>query len=350
MKEFFKVDNVTFSPNQKYLIKNVSFKIFNKGDIISLLGPSGVGKTTILRTIAGLDKLIDGEIWLDKKLISSKNLNIQPEKRDVSLTFQNNCLFPHMSLEQNIMISKEDELDVSEVNNLIKNFYLNDLRNKFPHEVSSGEAQRVALIRSIVSNPKLLLLDEPFSNLNKGLREELQVILKQILKKKKITSIIVTHDYDEAFYFGDMCGVLINQKMIQFSEPYKIYHHPNSPEIANFFNKGEFIEAKIISKNELFHEKLGVIKGKVDPKFKNGTFVKLLIQAEDLIHSDKSDLKFEVIDKRFVGTNFIYTLDISNKERVHVLVHSHHTHFHNIGKKFGIKTPISLEHVVCFEK
>ena len=124
MKEFFKVDNVTFSPNQKYLIKNVSFKIFNKGDIISLLGPSGVGKTTILRTIAGLDKLIDGEIWLDKKLISSKNLNIQPEKRDVSLTFQNNCLFPHMSLEQNIMISKEDEIDVSEVNNLIKKLKL----------------------------------------------------------------------------------------------------------------------------------------------------------------------------------------------------------------------------------
>ena len=138
--------------------------------------------------------------------------------------------------------------------------------------------------------------------------------------------------------------------MIQFSEPYRIYHHPNSPEIANFFNKGEFIEAKIISKNELFHEKLGVIKGKIDSKFKKGSIVKLLIQAEDLIHSDKSNLQFNIIDKRFVGTNFIYTLDISNKERVHVLVHSHHSHFHNVGKKFGIKTPISLEHVVCFEK
>ena len=350
MSEFFKVDNGTFSPNKKYFINNVSFKIFNKGDIVSLLGPSGVGKTSILRTIAGLDKLIDGEIWLDKQLISSKNFNLQPEKRGVSLTFQNNCLFPHMNLKQNIMISKQGGLNINEVDHLIKNFYLKDMVDKFPHEVSSGEAQRAALIRSIVSNPKLLLLDEPFSNLNKGLREELQVLLKQILKEKKITSIIVTHDYDEAFYFGDMCGVLINQKMIQFAEPYKIYHHPNSPEIADFFNKGEFIEAKITSKNQLFHEKLGVIKGTVDPKFQIGTVVKLLIQAEDLIHSDKSNLEFKIIDKRFVGTNFIYTLEISKNEKIHVLVHSHHSHIHNIGKKFGIKTPISLEHVVCFEK
>ncbi len=350
MKEFFKVDNVTFSPNQKYFIHNVSFKIFNKGDIISLLGPSGVGKTSILRTIAGLDELIDGEIWLDKELISSKKFNVEPEKRGVSLTFQNNCLFPHLNLKQNIMISKKNKLNINEVDHLIKKFYLEDIIDKFPHQVSSGEAQRVALIRSIVSDPKLLLLDEPFSNLNKGLREELQVLLKQILKEKKITSIIVTHDYDEAFYFGDMCGVIINQRMIQFSEPYQIYHHPNSPEIANFFNKGEFIEAKITSNKELFHEKLGVIKGIVDSKFRIGTVVKLLIQAEDLTHSDKSNLQFKIIDKRFVGTNFIYTLEISKKEKIHVLVHSHHSHFHSIGKKFGIKTPISLEHVVCFKK
>ena len=130
----------------------------------------------------------------------------------------------------------------------------------------------------------------------------------------------------------------------------QIYHHPNSPEIANFFNKGEFVEAKVISKNQLFHEKLGVIKGKIDPNFPIGTIVKLLIQAEDLIHSDNSILEFKIIDKRFVGTNFIYTLEISKKEIVHVLVHSHHSHIHSIGKKFGIKTPISLEHVVCFKK
>mgnify|MGYP002793688902 CR=1 FL=1 len=208
MSEFFKVDNVTFSPNKKYFINNVSFKIFNKGDIISLLGPSGVGKTSILRTIAGLDKLIDGEIWLDRQLISSKNFNLQPEKRGVSLTFQNNCLFPHMNLKQNIMISKQGELNINEVDHLIKNFYLKDMVDKFPHEVSSGEAQRAALIRSIVSNPKLLLLDEPFGALDEITKNRLDDELLSLWQKLDVTIVLVTHSLSEAIYLGQNIHIL----------------------------------------------------------------------------------------------------------------------------------------------
>ena len=185
MDDFFKVENATFSPNDKYFIKNITFRIAKKGQIVSLLGPSGVGKTSILRTIAGLDNLVDGEIWLDRKLISSKKINVQPEIRNISLAFQNNCLFPHMTLEKNIFIGNPKKINLEETRKLIKDFYLDKIIHKYPHEVSSGEAQRVALIRSLVSNPKLLLLDEPFSNLNIGLREELQVLLKKVIKKKK---------------------------------------------------------------------------------------------------------------------------------------------------------------------
>ncbi len=348
MTDFFNVVNATFSPNNNYYIKDVSFNIKKKGEIVTLLGPSGAGKTTILRTIAGLEKLINGEIWLDNKLISSKKIFVEPEKRKISLTFQNNCLFPHMNLKENILIGIQTKKSDREIFELIEKFYLNKILEKYPHEVSAGEAQRTALIRSLVNNPKLLLLDEPFSNLNKGLREELQEILRDIIKRKKISSIIVTHDYDEAFYLGDMCGVLIEQKLMQFSKPYKIYHNPNSTAVANFFNKGEFIDAKIISRNELFHSKLGVIKGYIDKKFKIGNTVKLLIQPEDLLHNDKSNLKFKIIDKRFNGASFIYTLNLSKSEKVSVIIHSHHSHNHEIGEEFGVKSPIILKHVVCF--
>jgi len=350
MTEIFKIVDATFSSSAKHSINEVNLSIARKGDIISLLGPSGVGKTTILRTIAGLEKLLKGEIWLNNKLISSETINIAPERRNISLAFQNNCLFPHLDLKSNILIGVKNKSKEKEINQLISNFYLTKLIYKYPHEVSSGEAQRAALIRSIVNEPELLLLDEPFSNLNKGLREELQEILKTILKKKKLTSIIVTHDYDEAFYFSDMCGVIIKNKLLQYSSPYHAYHHPNSPEIANFFNKGEFVDATVLSNSELRHKSLGIIKGNFEYNFKRGTAVKLLLQPEDLIHSDRSNLKFKIIDRRFSGTNFIYTLTISNNERVPILVHSHHSHTHKIGDKFGIKTPIYLKHVVCFKK
>ena len=145
-----------------------------------------------------------------------------------------------------------------------------------------------------------------------------------------------------------MCCLFSKKKLIQFDNPYKIYHFPQSTEVANFFNKGIFISAKVISHNELQHKKLGKIKGNFINKHAIGKTVKLLIQAEDLVHSDKSDLKFKVVDKRFLGTNFIYFLKISNKETLPILVHSHHTHQHNVNDFFGIKTPIYIKHLVCF--
>ena len=244
MSEFFKVDNGTFSPNNKYFINNVSFKIFNKGDIISLLGPSGVGKTSILRTIAGLDKLIDGEIWLDKQLISSKNFNLQPEKRGVSLTFQNNCLFPHMNLKQNIMISKQGGLNINEVDHLIKNFYLKDMVDKFPHEVSSGEAQRAALIRSIVSNPKLLLLDEPLSALDPFLRIEMRSELKALQRQLGITFVHVTHSQEEAMALSDLVLVMNAGQVEQQGTPIELFSKPRNSFVAQFIGGHNVIHLK----------------------------------------------------------------------------------------------------------
>ena len=262
MNNFFEVKNVTFSSNKNHNLSGVNFHLKNKGDILSILGPSGVGKTTILRAIAGLDNIKDGEIWLDKKLISSKKLSIEPEKREIALSFQENSLFPHLNILQNLKLGKERKTRIKRkvsIDECISSFYLESILNKYPHQVSAGEAQRASLIRSLISNPTLLLLDEPFSNVDIGLKEKLQVNLKKILEKKKISSLIVTHNYEEAFYFGSKCCLFSRGKLIQFDNPYKIYHFPATIDVAGFFNKGVFIKAKVISKNELWHKVLGKI-------------------------------------------------------------------------------------------
>ena len=213
---------------------------------------------------------------------------------------------------------------------------------------SAGEAQRASLARSLVSQPDLLLLDEPLSNVDQSFKEEIQVQLKQLLKDLKITTIIVTHDSYEAFYLGNKCGIILNKQLKQFDDPYNVYHFPNSIEVVNFLNRGILIPAKITGENSLENKDLGTIKGNFVKHYKKGTDVKLLLQPEDLEHDDQSNLKLEVVDRKFRGTNFIYTLKTLSKRFIPVLVSTHHHEIHEINDKFGIKRPIRLEHIVCF--
>ena len=191
-------------------------------------------------------------------------------------------------------------------------------------------------------------MDEPLSNIDENFKEEIQEKLKRILKQYKITTIIVTHDSNEAFYLGDKCGVLLNGKLKQFDEPYNVYHSPNSEDIVKFLNRGVLVPAKVTGEYTLENEDLGLIKGNFVNRHDIGTEVKLLIQPEDLEHDDKSNLQLDVVDKKFKGTNFIYTLKTSSQRLISVFVHSHHVHQHQINDKFGIKKPIHIKHLVCF--
>jgi len=192
-KNFLEIDNVTFTASAKNKVNNVSLQIENKGDIICLLGPSGIGKTTILRTIAGLETIQSGKIILNNKVISSKDTHLEPEKRNISLAFQDNSLFPHYNVIQNIEFgaernnNKKSNLNINEV---VKFLHITHVKDKFPHQISSGEAQRASLARSLLSNPDLLLLDEPLSNVDQNFKEEIQVKLKKVLTENKITTII----------------------------------------------------------------------------------------------------------------------------------------------------------------
>ena len=351
-KNFFEVKNVDFNINSKTKVRDVNFSIENQGDVICLLGPSGIGKTTILRTIAGLEKIKKGSIILNGKILSSKEINLEPEDRNISLAFQDNSLFPHYTVKKNILLGSERNKEKKDkkisLDEIVELLDISKILSKYPHEISAGEAQRASLARSLIMQPDLLLLDEPLSNVDQSFKEEIQVRLKKILNKLKITTIIVTHDSYEAFYLGSKCGIILNQKLKQFDDPYKVYHYPNSIEVVNFLNRGILIPAKVVGENTLENEDLGTIEGKFVKPISIGSFVKLLLQPEDLIHDDRSNLKFDVVDRKFRGTNFIYTLRTKKGNLIPVFVHSHHIHQHDIDEKFGIKKPVYIEHLVCF--
>ena len=352
---FFEIQKGNFIASEKNKVNNVNLVIENQGQIISLLGPSGIGKTTILRTLAGLQKLNSGKIFLKGKLIASDKIHVEPEKRNIALSFQDNYLFPNYKVIDNIDFGKKrsngngSSLDTKEVIELL---HIGSILEKFPHQISAGEAQRVSIARSLMSKPDLLLLDEPFSNIDQSLKEEIQVSVKKLLKRINLTTIIVTHDSYEAFSMADKCGIILNQELKQYDVPYNVHHEPNSIDVANFLNKGIFIDVKVIDSecavHRLQHEELGEIRGKLSNNFPSGAKVKLLLQPEDLIHDDQSKLKLEVVDRKFRGTNFIYTLKTKNGEHLPVFVHSHHIHQHEKSENFGVKSPIYIDHLVCF--
>ena len=200
----------------------------------------------------------------------------------------------------------------------------------------------------MLTQPDLLLLDEPLSNVDQSFKEEIQVQLKKLLNDLKITTIVVTHDSYEAFYLGVKCGIILEDQLKQFDDPYNVYHFPNSIEVVNFLNRGILIPAKVTGENSLENEDLGTIKGNFIKHYPKGSDVKLLLQPEDLEHDDKSNLKLEVVDRKFRGTNFIYTLKTLSNLLIPVFVHSHHIHQHEVDEKFGIKRPIVIDHIVCF--
>ena len=352
MDNFFEVKNVDFIIDGKTKVKNMSFSIEKEGDIVCLLGPSGIGKTTILRAIAGLQKIKNGHIKLKGKVLASDKINIEPENRNISLAFQENSLFPHYTVEKNILLGEEKNADNKDKQISFKEIVdildISQILNQYPHQISAGEAQRASLARSLLSKPDLLLLDEPLSNVDQSHKEDIQEKLKKMLSKLKITTIIVTHDSYEAFYLGSKCGIILNNQLKQYDDPYNVYHLPNSIEVVNFLNRGILIPAKVTSPKSLENDELGTITGNFVKPFPLGADVKLLIQPEDLEHDDKSNLQLEVVDRKFRGTNFIYTLKTIKNLLIPVFVHSHHIHQHDVQEKFGIKRPIHIEHLVCF--
>ena len=211
MKTILEISDLSHSyGGEIFTITDFSFSL-KEGEITSIIGASGIGKTTLLRIIAGLEQPVEGEVRINEKLVSSKNFILPPEKRNLGLVVEDRALFPHLSVKKNVMfgINYIEEKE-SLAREYLQLFKVLDLEEKFPHEISAGQQQRVAFARALITNPDILLLDEPFAALDKKLKSELHVETKKIFKEKGLSVILVTHDEEEAEYFSD--------RIIEFQE------------------------------------------------------------------------------------------------------------------------------------
>lgn len=219
------------------------------GEIVALLGESGSGKTTLLRLIAGLEYPTNGEILIYGSVVASESKFTSPEKREVGLVFQDYALFPHLNIQKNVAYGvrgnkAEKQKSCSEMLALVG---LSELSERFPHEISGGQQQRVALARALATKPKLLLLDEPFSNLDEGLKTKVRADLKNIVKKAGITAIFVTHDTQDALAVADKIALLNNGKLEQFDSPKNLYRKPISKFVAHYFGKVNWLSEEMKS-------------------------------------------------------------------------------------------------------
>lgn len=239
---FLKACNLTKKYNQKPAVSNVSFEV-NEGELLTILGPSGCGKTTILRAIGGFLKLDEGSIVLDNIDIT----NLPPEERPVSTVFQSYGLFPHMTVLENVIYGlKFEGIKKSQAKiigtEMLEKVHLSLERDKKPSELSGGQQQRVAVARGLIKRPKLLLLDEPLSNLDAKLRLELRSEIKSIQKEFNITTIFVTHDQEEAFSIADRIMLMNKGELVQLSEPQELYEKPASKFSLEFIGNTNFDE------------------------------------------------------------------------------------------------------------
>jgi len=211
MKTILEISDLSHSYGDEiFTITDFSFSL-KEGEITSIIGASGIGKTTLLRIIAGLEQPVEGEVRINEKLVSSKNFILPPEKRNLGLVVEDRALFPHLNVKKNVMfgINYIEEKE-SLAHEYLELFKVLDLEEKFPHEISAGQQQRVAFARALITNPDILLLDEPFAALDKKLKSELHIETKKIFKEKGLSVILVTHDEEEAEYFSD--------RIIEFQE------------------------------------------------------------------------------------------------------------------------------------
>ncbi len=344
---------VAYAGRSQPAVQNVSFGL-HAGDIGVLIGPSGCGKTTLLRAVAGLESASAGVIKLAGQVVSSASLNVAPQDRQVGMVFQDYALFPHLNVGRNVgfglhhLPRSERAARVAEVLELVG---LAGQEARFPHELSGGQQQRVALARALAPKPRLLLLDEPFSNLDVDLRERLAHEVRTILKAAKATALFVTHDQLEAFAIGDTIGVMHEGKLHQWDDAYTLYHRPASRFVAEFIGHGVFAPAVIrqIDQQVVVQTPLGnltdVAECPLSCAFSGGA-CDVLLRADDIVHDDNAPVQAQIIRKAFRGSEFLYTLRLASGDTVMAHVPSHHDH--KIGEWIGIRAQV--DHVVTFDR
>jgi len=324
------------------------------GDIGVLIGPSGCGKTTLLRAVAGLEPVSSGQVLVAKRVVSERGHTEPAERRRIGMVFQDYALFPHLDVGRNVgfglqqLPRTEREQRVKEVLELVG---LAGAERRYPHELSGGQQQRVALARALAPKPDLLLLDEPFSNLDVDLRERLAHEVRNILKAAHATALLVTHDQLEAFAIGDVIGVMHEGELHQWDDAYSLYHRPATRFVADFIGHGVFTPATLreVNGQVVVDTPVGTLTDVAECPlpcaFCEGQ-CDVLLRADDIVHDDNAPVKAEIIRKAFRGSEFLYTLRLASGHTVMAHVPSHHDH--KLGEWIGIRAEV--DHVVTFNR
>ncbi|MGY1424548.1 ABC transporter ATP-binding protein [Lysobacter sp. A289] len=341
------IDDAAVGYDGRIVLEGASLTLAD-GEIGCLLGPSGAGKTTLLRAVAGFEPLMRGRIRADGQLLVGDGVRLPPEQRQIGMVFQDHALLPHLSVLDNVrfgLFRWPRAKAIARAREMLDLVGLADTAKRQPHQLSGGQQQRVAVARALAPQPRLVLLDEPFSSLDPDLRERLALQVREALKATGIGALLVTHSQAEAFAMADRVGVIGHGRLQQWTSAYDLYHRPANRFVAGFVGEGVLLPARVVDDGHVATE-FGVLTADhqlLDPP---GTDVEMLLRPDDVIHDDDAPLQARIVRRHFRGADFLYTLQLDGGGLVQALVPSHHDHA--IGQAIGIR--LDLEHVVVFEQ
>ncbi|SNR35249.1 ABC transporter ATP-binding protein [Halorubrum vacuolatum] len=321
------------------VVENVSLEV-KRGELLTFLGPSGCGKTTTLRMIAGLEEPSEGVITLGGEPVADGDRFVSPERRDAGIVFQNFALFPHLTVRENIAfgLDGDDAAIEARVDELLDLVDMPEHGEKKPEQLSGGQKQRVALARSLAPEPEVLLLDEPFSNLDVRLRVEMREEVRRILKEAGVTAVSVTHDQEEALSISDRVAVMHDGRLEQIGRPEEVFERPESKFVASFLGRASFLtghlrEGKVETGVGRFNA--AALEGY--NTVYDGTPVDVLVRPDDLraTPTDPEVADGVVVSRQYVGPSFIYRVELDSGEVVHCL--------HNHVEEFSLDQPVGVD-------
>jgi iron(III) transport system ATP-binding protein len=332
------LDGVTKRFGTETVIEDLSLSV-ERSEILTLLGPSGCGKTTTLRLIAGLERPDAGDVRLDGEVVSGEGTFVAPEDRGVGVVFQDFALFPHMTAAENVAFGLSDVPEPdreARVDDLLDLVGLRAQRHSYPEELSGGQQQRVALARSLAPEPELLLLDEPFSNLDVDLRVRMREEVRRILKAAGVTAVSVTHDQEEALSISDRVAVVNDGRVEQVGTPESVFQQPKSRFVAGFLGYASFVPGYV--GGDVVETDIGTIpRAQVHALTEeyDETPIEVLVRPDDVsAHPCRGDCDGHVVRRRYLGPSILYEVELGDGTTVDCM--------HNHDEDVALDAPVEL--------
>lgn len=336
------IKNLTCHYDDQTVLESLSLEV-EQGQIVCLLGASGCGKTTLLKAVAGLLPLSSGQMSLNSLIIDDGENWLPPEQRNIGMIFQDYALFPHLTVAEDIAFGLKNEtaqqklLKVEEMLGLV---HLKGYGDRYPHQLSGGQQQRVAIARSLAYKPDLLLLDEPFSNIDTQVRHELIREIRKIFKQQGVTAIFVTHSREEAFAFSDKMAVMNNGIIEQYGTASELYYQPSSKFVADFLGGGSYLAATRVSHGE-FETHLGVIEASAQQDIQLQEECALLLRPQHVQVQADEESAVKVLEQHFMGDHCRYVIDVNGDRLLATSVQAL-----NVGDSVAVK--IDTQGVLAF--